>query len=184
MGGMCYIIWGALLAAMGVGGFLLWAGLCFAGVFAFRPKGKRAAALLIALACYLPLCLATAGLVYVASRPDTDDIFEMAFDIPPPAGVTIHEAEIDGGCDWQDSKIRFTASQANIQAITAYGMVIDPNYAKPGESIKTSQGSVPLSQCEIYTGPSPDRRFSSADQAVLIYDPVSGQAEYTYQGID
>ena len=101
----------------------------------------------------------------------------------PSPTVAIQQATLTGGCDYQTITLNFTATPSDIQQITASaGLTHDPTYNPP--QIKTTPNSIPLTSCDVYLGPSYNNRFSTYDEALLVYHPPTSQAWFTYEGID
>ncbi|XAM01526.1 hypothetical protein OT109_09040 [Phycisphaeraceae bacterium D3-23] len=175
-----------LAAAVFVVGMAIWSALCAGTVCWLRPKGKRWPWLVATIPLFIPAYLVTAAVLAWAAWPDDRDHFTYAFDMPVPPTVQIHEAEVSGWGDYEDTYLHFSATPADITAITSRGLTLDPNYGTQQLSAfipPNGSGPIPWAQLVIYTGGSPNQRFHS-EEARLIYHPNRGEAWYWYDGVD
>lgn len=185
MGGACFIIWGIIVAIVIAVGFVFWAGLAFTLTFTVVPKGKRLLTLLISMPSYALVCGAVGAGIYFMPPPSGEAIYEMSFNSQASPTVQVHQAELsDWSCDSESTSIYFNASPADIQQISSSWLTLDPNYAATRNGVaSTNYGQIPLAGKDIYTGVPPNNTFYTAN-AVLIYDPATGEAWYEYFGID
>lgn len=191
MGAMCIfftlalgIIGLVVLVIVFVIGFALWSGLCVAGVFAARPKGRRWPWVLLTIPAYVPLFLLAGGLLAWAMWPDERDHFEYAFNTPPSQTVVIHDAALDGWCDSESIDLHFSATPADIRQLTSIGLTHDPRYAASTNGYADTRfGRITLAGKDVYTGTHLAGRYAS-EHALLIYDPSTGEAWYEYSGVD
>lgn len=165
-------------------GQMLWCAICFVLVYTLRPKGQRRKWLMRSIPLFIPIYIAGAVIFIVLIQPDKEDAFYSAFGTQPSATTTLKDGSISGWGDSVEIQLRFKATASDIQSITSGSMKINPNYS----SSTSSQHAVwinqmPLSGKDIYTGESPQQQFAGED-ALLIFDPATGDAWYWFQGID
>ena len=164
-------------------GQAVWYLLCVALVSLFRSQGKRTKRLVILNLLFPPIYFCTIAALVWWAWPDKYDAYETAFGVPPSPTVTVHEGNVEGLGDWVTINLRFEATPKDIQALTIGKMTLDPHYAaSTGGTIQTGAGPVPLSGKDVYVGDAPLPEFSGND-AILIYDPLTGEAWYTFDGV-
>ena len=165
-------------------GQTIWTGLCFGVVYLVRPKGKRAIWLVGSVPLFIPAYVIALIVLVWSNWPDKYTAYEIAFDTTVSPTVTVYSGEITGWGDWEEIELHFNATPADIQAITARGLTLDPNYASTSQYHSSTNSYIQLTGKDVYTGGSPNQRFYTIDEAVLVYDPATGDAWYWYDGID
>lgn len=172
------------VAAIGaVVGQVLWAALCVGFVYTIRPAGKRAKWIAASIPLFLPMYLvALVALVWVV-WPDKYDAYQTAFHTAPSQSVVLYDGQVEGWADSVEINLHFKATPADIHSITTRNQLsLDPGYAASNAAtLQTRFGQVPLAGKETYTGDAPIEDFSG-DDAVLVYDPVTGEAWYVFDG--
>ena len=170
-------------------GMSLWSGLCVLTIRAVRPAGKRWPWVLLSIPLFIPAYLICIGFLIWAllinATPSDEFAYEYAFDVDMSPTVVVHQSDLDGWGDWEDLSLYFSAKPSDIQQITRRGLVLQSSAGNPTAGfIETPYGRVSTAGKEVYQGGSPDQRFSTIDDATLIYDPATEEAWYLYEGID
>lgn len=174
-----YIILFVVVVVIGfVIGQMIWAGLCVAAVYHLKPKGKRAPWIAGLVPAFAPtyLLVIVLGLWWV--WPDKYDAYEVGFDKSVSPSVTIHDGRIAGLGTWTTIDLYFSATPADIQALTGRSLTLNP---PTNGTEQTYFGAVPLTGKDVYEGVSPNARHS-VENAKLIYDASTGEAWYSYRG--